>query len=126
MTVRDIVSTWEQKPFQRGTTDCCAFVDFVLGELTGERPLPAYRDDESAMAIINEHGSLRDAVTHFMGKEPIPADQLKPGDIALVEIMDTQSIGVLMEADKVAVVFEKLGLREVRPDFVDEGWSIGN
>ena len=125
MIVSDAIASWRQQPFQRGSTDCCAFVDHVLYELTGESRLPAYDDDASAERIIGRHGTLKDAVTYYMGCEPVPSETLKPGDIALVEVMGHQSIGVLMENRNVAVVFEQGGLREIRPDFTDEGWSIG-
>lgn len=125
MSVAQTIANWEQRPFQRGSTDCCAFVDYVLEELTGESRLPVYDDDVSADRILARHGSLREAVTHYMGAEAICADALKPGDIALVEVMGHESIGVLMDNGNVAVVFENNGLREIRADFVDGGWAIG-
>jgi len=61
-----------------------------------------------------------------MKAQPIPADELLPGDIALVDIMGHESIGILMETGMIAVVLEQTGLRDVRPDFTDEGWSVGH
>ena len=95
-----------------------------MRELTGVSRLPTYDDDLSAMTIIDEHGSLKDAVTHFMEAYPVPKSDLEPGDIALVTIYDEESIGVLMDNGNIAIVFEDHGLREIRPDFCDEGWRV--
>ena len=125
VSLAEVIAGWEQKPFQRGSTDCCAFCDYVLKELTGESCLPNYNSDESAESIVADHGSLENAVSYYMGSGPIPATQLKPGDIALLEIMGHESIGILMPTDTVAVVFEYGGLREVRSDFIEGGWAVG-
>ncbi len=124
MSVSQIISQWQQRPFERGVTDCCAFVEYVVNTLTGESYLPHYRED--FQGVIDEHGSLRDAVSHYMKAQPIPADELLPGDIALVDIMGHESIGILMETGMIAVVLEQTGLRDIRADFTDEGWSVGH
>ena len=110
--------------FKRGTADCCAFVDHVIGELTGNHFLPHYYDDDTAIAILYEYGSLEGAVSHYMKAEPVAKDELMPGDVALVTLMDRQAIGVLMDSGMVAIVFEGQGLREIRGDFIDSGWRV--
>ena len=95
-----------------------------MQKLTGQSRLPVYDDDDSAMAIIQHHGGLKQAVSHYMQAQTIPRNDLVPGDIALVTIYEHESIGVLMENGNIAVVFEGQGLREIRDDFCDEGWHI--
>lgn len=124
MSVFSIVNTWQQQPFARGVSDCCAFVDHVVYRLTGAHYLPAY--GENYQVIIDAHGDLRAAVTHYVGCDPVPFDQLTPGDIALIEIKSQQTIGVLLETGNVAAVIEHKGLREIRADFCDEGWRVGH
>jgi len=122
MILRDVVNSWRQQPFERGVSDCCAFVNYVLEKMHGEVRLPFYRDNYQE--IIDLHGTLCQAVTHYAERPFIDdPDKLMPGDVVLIEIYDEQTIGILMENEKVAVVFEGHGLRLINDAFVDGGWS---
>lgn len=124
MSINQIIARWEQRPFERGVTDCCAFVNYVVKEITGRDCLPYYKDDLGALDIIDRHASLKNAVTHYFGKAPVDVGLLVPGDIALLEIADNQTIGIVMDTGNVAVIFEGAGLRETSMGFVDEGWQV--
>lgn len=125
MLVTDIVSRWQQLPFKRGATDCCAFCDYVVKETTGQSLLPQYSTDEQAESIISQHGSLSGAVSYYLGKGLVDVKLLKPGDIMLLDWKGHESIGVLMENGRVAIVFEDSGLREIHIGMIDEGWQVG-
>lgn len=125
MNVMEAITAWEQRPFKRGTGDCCAFVDHVLYKTHGLSALPIYDDDESANNILKEHGGLQQAVTYHLGREMVAAHHLKAGDVVLLVIRGHEAIGILMPNGNVAVVFEGGGLREISPDFVDGGWVVG-
>lgn len=116
------VASWRQRPFQRGLTDCCAFCNHVMRARTGKDLLPEYGDDAGAQAIIERHGTLAAAVTHYLGLPWVQRDQVRPGDVVLLDIFDHQTIGILLPNHRVAVVVEYQGLREVRDDFMAGGW----
>ena len=124
MNVTRAIQAWHQRPFARGISDCCAFVDYILVSLYGRSYLPQYGADDF-QDILDRWGSLSAAVSHYAGRPLVDVDELKPGDIALVTIRGHESIGILTDQNTVAVVFEGAGLREIGLDFVDGGWSWG-
>ncbi len=124
MNVQQAIASWQVQPFARHQSDCCAFVNHVLVELRGTDLLPEYHDDDSALDILQALGGLRGAVTHYMKAEPVESNRLAPGDVALIQIKDYQGIGIVMDAERVACVFEHSGLREVRRNFIECGWPI--
>lgn len=90
-------------------------------ELYGESYLPEYSTDAGAMQILNKHGTLKNAVSFYTGKRF--KKKLKPGDIALIHIRSLETIGIVLDDERVAVIFEQNGLREITHHFVEGGWS---
>lgn len=123
--VNAAVASWRVVPFQRGTADCCAFADYVVQKITGQSFIPwTYDDDEGAETIITEHGNLSGAVTYAMERAPVPVEQLEPGDVVYVTLLDHSAVGVLMPTRKVAVMFENGVVRLVPLRFADHGWKV--
>lgn len=122
MTVNQIVAQWRIAPFQRGSTDCCAFVDFVLWKLTGTHYLPAYSTDEEAAAICERHGGLSEAVSHALERAPVGREQLVEGDVAFIPHEPFGGIGVVM-GRRVATVVEDGRLVALPLRFVEHGWK---
>ena len=118
-SVSQAIRTWRVRPFEYGKSDCCAFVDHVVSALTGRSYLPEYVDHE---ALIEQHGSLSEAVTHYMQREP--TNDLKPGDVVLVEILDHQSLGILVDDCHVVAMFQDGLPRYLSRMYVEHGWSL--
>ena len=128
MTAREIsvamaIQNWRVRPFVRGTGDCCAFANHVVHQLTGMSYIPDYHNDEEKDAILAACGGLSAALTHWMRREPIPTEELSPGDVVFLTIMDYEAIGVLVNERKAATVFKDGMPRMVSAGFVDHGWS---
>ena len=117
------IQSWRLKPFERGTGDCCAFADHVVRELTGESFIPTYSTDDEAIALILEHGGLSEAVTHFMGRDPVEAEELVVGDVVFCEVLDHEGIGILAAPGRVATVLEDKNLQMISEAFVSHGWK---
>jgi len=124
LAVRKAINNWRVRPFARGSADCCAFADYIVGQLTGVSYLGhfSYSDDAGAESIIKAHGGLAGAVTLAMRRAPIPPEELRVGDVVLITILDKQAIGILATDSSVVTVFEDAIPRSVRRDFVDMGW----
>lgn len=117
------VRAWRVQPFARGTADCCAFADHVVEQLTGKSYIPSYETDEEAIALILEHGGLSAAVTHWMGREPVPVSELQIGDVVFITVVEHEGVGILAAPGRVATVLEDGMLRMVSDGFVDHGWK---
>lgn len=124
VTVDEAIQSWRVQPFARGSADCCAFADHVVEALTGKSYLPEYENDAETEAILQEHGGLSEAVTHWMGREPVCTSSLVPGDVVYVSILEHEAIGILATEKAVVTVFENGTPRVVPVAFVDHGWSI--
>lgn len=122
MNVAEAISQWRHAPFQRGSTDCTAFADFVVHRLTGRHYLPQYATDEQAQAIIRRHGGLSGAVTYHMGRLPVPAEDLEPGDVVYIQHGESEAIGVLSNGHAVTVTENGIATR-VHLKFVQHGWK---
>lgn len=120
--VQEAIQLWQVRPFARGSADCCAFANHVLHELTGRSPIPRYRTDEGAEAIIATHGGLSEAVSYFLQSEPAPEPELEPGDVVFLVVMGHEAIGILATAERVVTVFEDGNPRAVSRGFVEHGW----
>lgn len=130
---RKAIDSWKNRPFVRGESDCCAFVDHVIFSVSGKHFLPEYIDDESAQAILDCFRSgLEGAVTHYMKRDP--TDDPKPPDVVLIRIPTSmnkrdeydewlETLGVLMDEKRAATVFEDGSLRDVSARWVTKGWS---
>lgn len=86
MSVHAIINRWAALPFRYGL-DCCQFAGEVIEDIAGRNPMAAfaYENRPQAMAIIEEYGSLRAAITATLG-EPIPVREARDGDALLVDL----------------------------------------
>lgn len=113
------VSRWQVRPFVRGESDCCAFVDFIIHELSGKHYLPDY--GENWTEILDEHGSFENAVTHYLGCEP--HDDARPGNVVLLLIENYLGLGFMVNHRYAASVFENGMVRHVPAKYVTKAWS---
>lgn len=120
--VAEAVRAWRVRPFRRGSTDCCAFADFVVWKLTGKHYLPAYSTDEEAQAICEKYGGLSGAVSYSMERAPVPVEELSEGDVAYISRGAFGGIGVVM-GRKVATVVEDGRVIALPMRFVEHGWK---
>ena len=123
--VRQAIRDWRLRPFARGTADCCAFADHVVSSITGETYIPEYFTDAEAQALIDEHGGLVGAVTHWF--ERMPEDDraaLEVGDVVYIVVGGHEAIGVLASDQRVATVLEDGSLRMVSDAFIECGWKL--
>ncbi len=90
----DLLHKWAQTPFDYGRADCCQFVAECVSELRGYNPMRcfSYDDEKSANKIIEQYGSLREAVTAVLGD---PIDDPVDGDVALMEINGRQLAAIV-------------------------------
>lgn len=98
MTAWPVIKHYSLLPFEYGTTDCCQFVGACLEWHGKPNPMLGldYSGPDEAQAIIDKHGSLYSAVTHYLG-EPIAVDRANPNDVALVVQRGKQMLGVVCE-----------------------------
>jgi hypothetical protein len=53
--------------FSYGANDCGLFALGAIEAITGQRLPVAWSSEAEAQALISEHGSIRKAVTHYLG-----------------------------------------------------------
>jgi len=81
-----VIRDWSDRPFRYGLTDCCQFAaDAVRLRRPGD-PMRrfCYSDEDSARALVNQYGSLRDAIASELGK-PVDVSETTDGDVLLVD-----------------------------------------
>jgi len=122
LTVSQIVAQWKVAPFKRGSTDCCAFADYVVWSLTGEHYLPVYSSDEEAQEICEKYGGLSGAVSHSMERPPVPREELSEGDVAYISHESMEGVGIVM-GRRVATVVEDGRLVALPMRVVEHGWK---
>lgn len=81
-----------------GRCDCVTFAVDVLRigwgrDLSGSL---GYSDRRSAVQRLRDAGGLEDAVTEVLG-EPVPGDELVPGDFVFFPMRGQRTIGVLLD-----------------------------
>lgn len=118
VSIAEAVRTWRIRPFEYGSSDCCAFCNHVVEAMTGKSYLPEYTDHES---LLKRYGGLSGAVTRYVGT---PTSDLRPGDLALVSVLEQESLGVVVDESHVITMFEDGMPRFLSRAFVDHGWSV--
>jgi len=84
--------------------------------------LPTYEGDEEAFEILQIHGSLEKAVTHYLNRDPRSPVQL--GDVVLLDVLGQHTLGVYIEGEKAVTVVEDGSLRVLSSRFIEKGWPV--
>lgn len=92
----DAVRKFSSTPFEYGQADCCTFVAECIKVLTGDDLLAnlVYSSEAEAQSLIEQYGSLENAITAVLGKEP--CDDCENCKVGLVELADGQRLAVFI------------------------------
>ena len=107
-----------------GGHDCCSLAREAVRLRTGRDPAPelTYSDQDSALAILKQHGGLDGLLRHVLG-EPVPPAELGMADIALVRLpLVGELVGVICRQG--AIVPMPVGLDVAPARCVVHGWRI--
>jgi hypothetical protein len=114
VTLAEAINSWQIRPIEYGTSDCCAFVDHVVYKMTGKSYLPEY-DEEYAKGM-----SVSEAVSKVLGE---PTDAVRPGDPVLIRFDGVEALGILFDG-KYAVALTEHGMPRGFPrKYVIHGWD---
>lgn len=103
--MRAIIDKYAGLPFDY-RSDCCRFAGECVEANTGKNPIAdlTYTTKREAGRLIEKFGSLKAAVTHYLG-EPLGKVSPKTGDICLIDANDgTEAVGVIYRDRVVARV----------------------
>ena len=117
MTIGEVIMRYSRKPFSYGA-DCCQFVGECLESIGKYNPMREleYGSEREAYEIIESHGTLADAITHYFG-DPIPVDDARPGDVVVAESGGRQLAGIAVLTHEPRMV--------VRTEKGVTDWSLG-
>lgn len=101
-------------PFDWTTANCCHFGFAWMEFATGSNPyaeLPAVNSATSAMRLIKSlGGSLKDAMTTVLRREPVSPMLARPGDLVLID--STEDVGAIgICAGRTSIFLDKAGTR---------------
>jgi len=121
VSIAKAVQSWRVRPFEYGTSDCCAFCEHVVKAMTGQSYLPAYTDPN---AILTALGGLEGAVSASLGHGPSELSDLKAGDLALLRVFDEESLGIVVDDAHAVTLFQDGMPRYLSMAFAEKGWNI--
>ena len=117
--MREVIIKYVDRPFSYGD-DCCTFVGECVESITGKNPMAAfhYRNKREAYSIIDQFGSLEDAITAVIGE---PYDGCKDGDVCTLNANDgTEAAGIIYHDRVLARV--QSGLMDYPLDRANRVW----
>lgn len=101
-----------RKPFSWAENDCMSFVSKCVERLTGHdflKDYPAYHDEESAKAVLEEHGGIVEIITACLGRGHRNILQAKRGDVVIVKTPEIAG-GVVDDSGQSISLLSKEGL----------------
>ena len=100
------------RSFVWGIHDCCLHAARCIDAMTGSalegKLHTLYHDERSALELITRHGGLAGAIDAILGLPRIPIALVKRGDLALVDHIDIEAVGIVMGNGVVCVRQEGL------------------
>lgn len=105
----EAVESARARAFAWGQHDCGLWARSVAVALTGQDPAPwltGYASEEALAALLDMRGGLEEAVAAAM--EEFGAPEIRPvfaqrGDWAVVKVGNETAVGVVLDADRIAV-----------------------
>ena len=82
--MKTVIDKYTSAPFIYGVADCCRFAAECFEALHGRNPMAelSYSGEAEALAIIDRHGTLYDAMCFYLGKPRGSIDEAEAGDVA--------------------------------------------
>jgi hypothetical protein len=119
----DYITTKRHEPFEYGLNDCCLFAAGAVEAITGEDPMPEFREKydslKTSIKAIKEIGAGTLEAT-MDGKFPeVEIGQAQRGDLAFFD----DSVGVVMGG--FAYFVSDDGLERIDRSVWDKCWSVG-
>ena len=116
------------RPFDWAGWNCCHFAAGWVQRLTGRdvmEGLPPMHSRLTAHRLIGQlGGSLQEAWTRQLGRQPVHATLAQVGDVVLVQLDDVQAVG-LCAGRTVAVLTEHDGVAHVPMRLATAAWWVG-
>lgn len=104
------------RSFAWGLHDCCLHAARCIDRMTGSalevKLHSLYHDEASAFELIKRHGGLAGAVDAILGLPRIEVKDVKRGDLALIDHIDVEVVGIVMGAGVVCVRKDGLACSE--------------
>jgi len=95
--------------FAYGKNDCCLFsarvVDAMSGSDYAKRLAEMYHDEKTALAYINSHGSIQEAVKDWLGEPCVSLAYTQRGDVVLFNNEGRETLGISV-GDRIVTVGE--------------------
>lgn len=128
------ISTWEDalsnyivakrhEPFEYGVNDCCLFAAGAVEAITGEDPMPEFRDKydslKTSLQAIKDIGAGTLEATMDEKFPKMEIGQAQRGDLAFFD----GSVGVVMGG--FAYFVSDDGLERINRSLWDKCWSVG-
>jgi hypothetical protein len=122
-SLSDYITTKRDEPFEYGLNDCCLFAAGAVEAITGEDPMPEFREKydslKTSIKAIKEIGAGTLEAT-MDGKFPeVEIGQAQRGDLAFFD----DSVGVVMGG--FAYFVSDDGLERIDRSVWDKCWSVG-
>jgi hypothetical protein len=122
-SLSDYITTKRDEPFEYGLNDCCLFAAGAVEAITGEDPMPEFREKydslKTSIKAIKEIGAGTLEAT-MDGKFPeVEIGQAQRGDLAFFD----DSVGVVMGG--FAYFVSDDGLERINRSLWDKCWSVG-
>lgn len=93
-----------KRPFEYGTWDCCLFVAECVEAMTGENPMPEFRnkynDKEGALRLVRAH-SAKSLYGIMRSKFGNPREGGRRGDIVYTVTEDGPTLGICIGREAV-------------------------
>ena len=97
MRFESFAAARQRLPFIWGVNDCATFAADCVLAMTGSDPAPdglrKHRTAKQAARAMQRHGGLIGIATAALG-QPVPVSQARVGDVLLVKVGKTQSLGI--------------------------------
>lgn len=129
----EVLERCEAQPFDWAERNCLSVVCDCVAAMTGTDLLAehrgAYSDEESAMAIVAQHGGMERFVSHLFGADASTNTRMAGnGDVVLVDLPNGPTVGIF--AGGTVWCMEEIGMLKIPRSLVvaskqSRVWKLG-